>query len=336
MATTQRAMIVGVFADRTQAEQAKKELLGAGCSQERIKTSLEDVTPGKAVSSSTAPRNELVRDGAIGGGAGALLGTGAGFLAHRMNSSLADQPLWRLLLAGGAIGSLVGSIPGLLIGKRMSNNEAQQNDVIPSRVLISIETDNPQAILDTLRRNGAYEVHNTPLPAAQEPQALSAQASASTETGTANETGAAFGGIQNPPYASALETTQPPSLVVAAFPNQGTANTAIDALLEAGFTSEQIRYSEHGAAGGGILNHLISLGVPSQIAQPYEQEFETGHTIVTVKTADRQQEAGYLMEHNGGYNIRHFASQPTSASPLEAMHDIKLREEQLRVSKQSS
>lgn len=335
MATTQRAIIVGVFGDRIQAKQAQKELLGSGCSQEQIKSSLEKLALGEAISSPTASKNELARDGAIGGGAGALLGTGAAFLVRKTNSSLATRPLWLILLAGAAIGSMLGSMPGLLIGWRKSRSQADSEQDEARRVLLSIETDNPQAILDILQRNGVAEVHSTPLPAIQEPQAPRA-GQVPARTDAANESDAAFGGIQNPPYASALETTQPPTLVVGAFPRRATANTAIDALLEAGFTSEQIRYSEHGAAGGGILNHLISLGVPSQVAQPYEQEFETGHTVVTVKTSDRQQEAQYLMANHGGYNIRQFSQQPASPSApsLEAMQDIKLREEQLRVNKQ--
>jgi hypothetical protein len=333
MATTQHAIIVGVFGDRIQAEQARKELLGAGCSQEQIKTSMDDLATSKAVSSSTATRNEQIRGGVIGGGVGALLGTAAGFLARRVNSSLATQPLWIILLAGAAGGAVLGSLPGLLIGRRISRGQAgsRQNEVSPSRVLISIETDKPQDIENILRRNGAGEVHTTPIPAVQKPQAPP-PAEVPAETGVANETRAAFGGVQHAPYAPALKRTRAPSLVVGAFANQTTANTAIDALLEAGFTSGQIRYSMHGTEGGGILKHLISMGVLSQVAQSYEQEFETGHTVVTVKTPDRQQEAQFLMTNHGGYNLRQFSSQPASPSapPLQAMQDIKLREEQLR------
>lgn len=335
MATTQHTIIVGVFANRIQAEQARRELLGAGCSQEQIKSSMEHLAQGQAIASSTAPRNALIRDAALGGGIGALPGIGVAFLARKLNASLASRPLWLILSAGAAIGTLLGSVAGLLTGKRLSSNQAGQNEASPARVLISVETENPQAILDILRRNGADQVHTTTLPGGQVPQASNA-AQAPAQTGAVPESGAAFGGVQNPPYASALETTQPPSLVVGTFPNHATANTAIDALLEAGFTSEQIRYSERGTEGGGILNHLIRLGVPSQVAQPYERDFKTGHTIVTVKTTDRQPEAQFLMANHGGANIRLFSAAPASPStpPLEAMQEIKLREEQLRVSKQ--
>jgi uncharacterized protein (TIGR02271 family) len=320
MPISQHARIVGLFADRAQAEQAQKELLGAGYSQEQIKTSVEDLTASKVISSSIIPANEMVRNGAIGGGAGALLGTGAGFLAHKMNSSLATRPLWLLMLAGAAIGSMLGSVPGLLIGKSMSSSRVPQNER-PSRVLITIETDNPQAILDTMRRNGAYEVQNTPVPAIQQPQVQPPLASTAQQT----------------PHPSVPETTQAPSLIVGTFPDQGTADTAIDALLQAGFTSEQIRYSVHGAAGGGIQQYLINMGVPHDVAQMYEQEFEVQwNTIVTVQTDNRQQEARHLMETHGGINIRQFSTQTaaTSTPALEAMHDIKLREERLRVRKQ--
>jgi uncharacterized protein (TIGR02271 family) len=333
MTTTQQTVIVGVFADSRQAEQARKALLKAGCRQEQIKTSMENPTGGQA--DPAPPRSELVRDAALGGGAGALPGMGAALLARKMNSSLASRPLWLLLLAGAAIGALAGSLAGFFVGKRMSGSQfSMQHGTGSSRTLLFIETENPETMLNILHDNGAGEMH-TPPAAVQQPQAPHA-AQTPAQANTTSESSAAFGGVQNPPYAPALETTSAPTLVVGAFPGRAAANAAIDALLDAGFTSEQIRYSEHGTEGGGILNHLISLGVPAPVAQPYEQEFETGHTIVTVKTLDRQQEAHFLLAKFGGYNIRQLSAQPASPSapPLEAMQEIKLREEQLRVRKQ--
>ncbi len=333
MTTTQQTIIVGVFADSMQAERARKALLKAGCRQEQIKTSLENPVNGQA--DPAPPRRELVRDAAIGGGAGALPGIGAALLARKMNSPLASQPLWLFLLVGAGIGALVGSLAGLFTGKMADGQAgAQQQTPGSSRTLLSIETENPETMLHILHDNGANEMH-TPPTAVQEPQASHA-AQTPAQADITSEGSATFGGVQHPPYAPALETPSTPMLVVGAFPNRAAANAAIDALLDAGFSSEQIRYSEHGTEGGGILNHLISLGVPSQVAQPYEQEFETGHTIVTVKTTDRQQEAQFLLTKFGGHNIRQFSAQPTSpsTSPLEAMQEIKLREEQLRVRKQ--
>src|SRR5574337_486554 len=113
MTTTQHTIIVGVFADSRQAKQARKALLKAGCRQEQIKTSMEKLAEGQAIADPAAPRGELARDAAIGGGISALPGMAAALLARKMNSSLASRPLWLILLVGAAIGALPGSLVGL-------------------------------------------------------------------------------------------------------------------------------------------------------------------------------------------------------------------------------
>jgi len=57
-----------------------------------------------------------------------------------------------------------------------------------------------------------------------------------------------------------------------------------------------------GAAAGGILGALMGMGIPEEEARYYESEFSSGRTIITVQTADRQQEATSILHRNGGYD----------------------------------
>jgi hypothetical protein len=87
-----------------------------------------------------------------------------------------------------------------------------------------------------------------------------------------------------------MTTTQ--QVIVGTFDDHTQAEQAINALLNAGFSNDQIRYSGHGAATGGILatlkslftgeettsvyDDLIDLGVPENDANSYQKEFEGG------------------------------------------------------------
>ena len=57
-----------------------------------------------------------------------------------------------------------------------------------------------------------------------------------------------------------------------------------------------------GAAAGGIIGALTGLGVPEEEARYYQGEFEAGRTIVTVKAANRYQEALDILRSNGAYD----------------------------------
>jgi len=57
-----------------------------------------------------------------------------------------------------------------------------------------------------------------------------------------------------------------------------------------------------GAVAGGILGALMGMGIPEEEARFYENEFQSGHTIVTVQAGDRQQEALAILRRNGAYN----------------------------------
>jgi len=156
-----------------------------------------------------------------------------------------------------------------------------------------------------------------------------------------------------------MATTQ--QIVVGVFDDHSQAEQAVNALLNAGFNGDQIRYSGHGAATGGILaslkslftgqettsvyNDLIDLGVPENDANSYQQEFEAGRSIVAVLAGGRLEEARSILASYGGYGAGRSSQQTdeyaasttgtgTSQTDLEGEQRLKLREEQLRAQKQ--
>jgi len=133
--------------------------------------------------------------------------------------------------------------------------------------------------------------------------------------------------------------------VVGVFQDTPQAQQAMDNLMSAGFSKDQIRYSVS-KGGSGITNSLENLGLPEQEATFYNGEFEAGRTVVVVNTNDRQQEASQILSSYGGYDYMSRSGQTsgyaTTASSgqatdynTEAAQNLQLREEQLNVNKQA-
>ncbi len=146
-------------------------------------------------------------------------------------------------------------------------------------------------------------------------------------------------------------TTMNRSTVMGVFADDAQAQQAMNDLQQAGFSSDQIRYSVR-RGGSGITDSLENLGLPEQEATFYNQEFEAGRTVVMVMTNDRQQEAYDILRRYGGYDFNGqaaqaggYASTPASTqtadytstatgTEVEDAQRLKLREEQLQVHKQ--
>jgi uncharacterized protein (TIGR02271 family) len=137
------------------------------------------------------------------------------------------------------------------------------------------------------------------------------------------------------------------STVAGVFQNDSQAQQAMADLQASGFTSDQIRYSVH-RGGAGILDALTGFGFPQDEASYYNEEFLAGHTVVTVKTNDRQREASDLLMRNGAYNASSpkgrtdraasrtaLASEAATVSPSDAEQKLRLHEEQLYATKQA-
>lgn len=116
----------------------------------------------------------------------------------------------------------------------------------------------------------------------------------------------------------------PSSTVVGIFRDRAMAEDAIEALYDAGFQREQIRYSMPGNAGGffedlknmftgasstdtngdHLANDLTGMGLSDEEAQYYTDEYNNGNTILTVQAANREQEALSILHQHGAYNSR--------------------------------
>jgi len=143
-----------------------------------------------------------------------------------------------------------------------------------------------------------------------------------------------------------IMTTTNRSFVVGVFQDEAQAQQAMNDLMSAGFSKDQIRYSVR-KGGSGITNSLENLGLPEDEATFYNGEFESGRTVVVVNTRDRQQEASQILSRDGGYDYASRSGQTTGTSSYantagqatdydtQAEQNIKLREEQLRANKQS-
>ena len=162
-----------------------------------------------------------------------------------------------------------------------------------------------------------------------------------------------------------MTTTQP--IVVGVFDDHSQAEQAVNALLNSGFNAEQIRYSGHGVATGGILaslkslftgeqtgsiyNDLLDLGMSQNDASSYQQEFTAGRAIVAVLASGRLEEARSILASYGGYgagrsteqasdyaaSTTDYASTASTSTPqtdVEGEQRLKLREEQLQAQKQ--
>src|SRR5205807_4587619 len=131
------------------------------------------------------------------------------------------------------------------------------------------------------------------------------------------------------------------SLVAGIFQDETQAQQAMADLQSAGFSDDQIRYSVH-KGGSGILDSLTGLGLSQDEANFYNSEFEAGHTIVTVRTSDRQQEAWDILSRDGAYDASGHLGQTTNYSSTytqapqtdEAQRKVRLHEEQLQAQKQ--
>jgi uncharacterized protein (TIGR02271 family) len=135
-------------------------------------------------------------------------------------------------------------------------------------------------------------------------------------------------------------TTMNRAIVMGVFADDAQAQQAMNDLQQAGFSSDQIRYSVR-KSGTGITDSLENLGLPEQEATFYNQEFEAGRTVVMVMTNDRQQEAYDILRNRSAYDFNSqsaqtvgYASTATDTEMEGGEQRLKLREEQLQVQKQ--
>jgi uncharacterized protein (TIGR02271 family) len=73
-----------------------------------------------------------------------------------------------------------------------------------------------------------------------------------------------------------------------------------------------------GAAAGGLIGALTDLGVPEEEARYYDSELRAGRYIVTVKAADRYQDAYGILNRYGAYDYSNRGATTTAATASTA------------------
>ncbi len=111
----------------------------------------------------------------------------------------------------------------------------------------------------------------------------------------------------------------PSSAIVGIFRDHTTAEQTMDALYNAGFTHEQVRYSSPGSSGGffedlknlftgpstandNVATDLTDMGLSEEEANYYANEHSQGNIILAVKAPGRTQEAQTIMHQYGSLN----------------------------------
>src|SRR5215467_180937 len=144
----------------------------------------------------------------------------------------------------------------------------------------------------------------------------------------------------------------PSSPVVGVFTDRSMAEQAVEALYNAGFEHEQIRYSVPGYSGGffeglkslftgrstyggGLANDLTSMGHSDEEARYYSNEYSLGNVILAVQARGREQEAWSLLHQYGAYTSQDVSTQATTDAQQSSERETQLqlareREQQLQ------
>jgi uncharacterized protein (TIGR02271 family) len=95
-----------------------------------------------------------------------------------------------------------------------------------------------------------------------------------------------------------------------------------------------------GAAVAGVIGALIGLGIPEEEARYYENEFQAGRTIVTVKADGRADEASAILHRFGAYDMSSRTAAaaecatPAGTATAAGGKTMQLKEEELHARKQ--
>ena len=166
MAMKERDVLVGVFDDRTQAQQAVNELKRAGFTDEQIGV----ISRNDSTASASRDDNDgtFAEEGAVtglaaGAGVGALWGLGilAGAIPG-IGPAIAGGTLG-ILLSSAAAGAAAAGIAGALIGLGIPEDEAKhyESEFQAGRTIVTVKGSGRQSEADTiLRRFGAHDIQS--------------------------------------------------------------------------------------------------------------------------------------------------------------------------------
>jgi len=167
MTTQQRSTVVGVFADRQQADRAVDELRKAGFRDDQIGVAMR--YDEGATGSSTSATDDDDSHAGSGAMAGALTGLGLGTLAGLgvlsgiipvIGPAIAAGTLG-VILSNAAAGAGIAGLVGALIGAGIPEHEANyyQSEFESGRTIVTVQASGRADEASTiLRRHGAYDM----------------------------------------------------------------------------------------------------------------------------------------------------------------------------------
>jgi hypothetical protein len=137
---------------------------------------------------------------------------------------------------------------------------------------------------------------------------------------------------------------------VGVFEESAQAEQAINELRQAGFDHSQIRFAGHGIPSGvlekikslftgenisvgGVRDDLAKMGVTSEDARYYQNEFEAGRSIMAVQGTENMQQATTTLTRCGGHTVNQRYAQSADYSrdrDVQAPPNEDVKEEQNR------
>lgn len=114
----------------------------------------------------------------------------------------------------------------------------------------------------------------------------------------------------------------PTTIVAGVFSQEAQARRALDALKNDGFDYDQIGVASRQQTSANLLQEFQALGVPQDRASYYNQEYQAGRIVVSVRPDGREQEALSILRSNGGYDYdqRTAAAQTTAHDHMSSTH----------------
>ncbi|GHO44165.1 hypothetical protein [Ktedonospora formicarum] len=92
-------------------------------------------------------------------------------------------------------------------------------------------------------------------------------------------------------------------IVAGVFQNENQAKVAVDELRKQNFAHDQIGVAiPQKSQVDSLSQDFMKLGVPQEKATYYEDEFKSGHIVVSVRPDGRDEEAQSILFGSGGYN----------------------------------
>lgn len=165
MTITERAVVVGVFRDRNDADRAVQELQRASFRDDQIGFAMRD-EPGAedTLASAESAAGESAATGMLTGGLfGGLIGAAASGLLPGIGPVIAGGIL-ASVLGGVAIGAAAGGVLGALIGIGIPEEEARyyESELHAGKTLVTVKTEGRYGdAASILRRFGAQEIETT-------------------------------------------------------------------------------------------------------------------------------------------------------------------------------